>query len=127
MQGDEAAERFAEAGECYRRAEAEGGEEGNLWRAFALLERHTGRALWVRGELTESRARLTEARTRFEREGDHYNLARTLTDLAETAHAAGDDTEALDHLTAAARLLPEDARPHLRYLTDLRRRCEAAL
>ncbi|WP_431983983.1 tetratricopeptide repeat protein [Streptomyces qinglanensis] len=123
--GPEAAERFTEAEQCYRRMVSDQGEDRHLRRALALLERHMGRALWVDGELEESRARLHNARDHFERAGEHYNLARTLTDLAETAHTAGDGTEALDHIAQAERLLPPSAAAHRRYLTDLRRRCEA--
>lgn len=123
VKGEQAAEQFEAAGQLYRRLVTEQGEDRHLRRALALLERHTGRALWVQGELDGSRARLEAARAHFEGEGEDYNLARTLTDLAETAHTAGDDTEALRHLAAAEGLLPPEAEPHLRYLTDLRRRC----
>ncbi|WP_461014150.1 ATP-binding protein [Streptomyces daliensis] len=131
--GPEAAQRFAEAGALYRRtvddrgddAGADAGEDRQLRRALALLERHTGRALWVNGELAESRRHLGVARAHFEREGEDYNLARTLTDLAETTHTMGRDREALDHIAEAERLLPASASAHRRYLTDLRRRCEA--
>ncbi|CAL9517191.1 hypothetical protein SUDANB19_03773 [Streptomyces sp. enrichment culture] len=123
--GPKAAERFAEAGERYRHLMDEQGEDRHLRRALALLERHTGRALWLQGELAASRTHLNSARDHFEREGEKYNLARTLTDLAETAHTAGDDAEALSHIAQAMGLLPADARPHRQYLTDLRRRCEA--
>ncbi|MDJ1133467.1 tetratricopeptide repeat protein [Streptomyces iconiensis] len=126
LDGEAAVERFAEARRCYLRiVSAQGEEDRHLRRALALLERHRGRALWVMGALTESRAQLESARAHFEREGERYNLARTLTDLAETAHAAGDNAEALAHIAEAERLLPADAAPHLRYLTNLRCRCEA--
>ncbi|MBO8200010.1 ATP-binding protein [Streptomyces smyrnaeus] len=123
--GSKAAECFAEAGRRYRLLLDEQGEDRQLRRALALLERHTGRALWLQGELAESRARLNSARAYFEREGERYNLARTLTDLAETAHTAGARTDALAHIAEATELLPPDAAPHRQYLTDLRRRCEA--
>ncbi|WP_180217788.1 ATP-binding protein [Streptomyces albus subsp. chlorinus] len=122
--GQKAAEWFAEAGERYRLLLDEQGESRHLRRALALLERHTGRALWLQGELAASRTHLSSAHDYFEREGEKYNLARTLTDLAETAHTAGDDAEALTHIAQAMRLLPADATPHRHYLTDLRRRCE---
>jgi tetratricopeptide (TPR) repeat protein len=125
MKGDEAVQRFAEAERCYRRIMSGHGEDRHLRRALALLERHTGRALWVKGELAEAHAHLCRARAHFEREGERYNLARTLTDLAEVAHSAADNAAALDHIAEVRGLLPPSATPHLRYLTDLRRRCEA--
>ncbi|MGW4290435.1 tetratricopeptide repeat protein [Streptomyces sp. NPDC004673] len=121
-----AVEQFSEAGRLYRLVVSEQGETRDLRRALALIERHMGRALWLQGELAQARTRLNNARVYFERqdEGESYNLARTLTDLAETAHTAGDDEEALVHIAEATTLLTSDATPHLQYLTDLRRRCE---
>ena len=78
------------------------------------------------GDLTESANRLETARGFFAEQGEAYNLARTLTDLAETLHDAGDDADALTKIAEAERLLtPEQAAPHLGYLAHLRERCEA--
>ena len=123
---EEAYERFAEAERVYGRIGD--GQEGaeDLPRALALIQRHQGRALRGTGNLTESRTRLETARDFFAAQSEAYNLARTLTDLAETLHDAGDDADALTKIAEAERLLtPEQAAPHLGYLARLRTRCEA--
>lgn len=120
-------ERFVEAEGVYRRIAP--GQEGarDLPRALALIGRHQGRALRGLGQLAESRLRLEAARDFFAERGEAYNQARTLTDLAETLHDAGEDSEALLRIAEAERLLrPERATPHLGYLSRLRLRCEAA-
>ncbi|MBW1604471.1 ATP-binding protein [Streptomyces sp. JJ66] len=119
-------ERFAEAERIYRRIGP--GQEGadDLPRALALIRRHQGRALCGLGELEESRALLEGAVEFFAGRGEAYNQARALTDLAETLHAASRDAEALARIAEAERLLTPAATVHLRYLADLRRRCEAA-
>ncbi|MFL4901964.1 AAA family ATPase [Streptomyces sp. MMS24-I2-30] len=122
----EAYERFTEAQRVYQQITS--GQEGaaDLPRALALVERHQGRALRGMGRLEESRHLLQSAVAFFEREGEAYNTARVLTDLAETLHDAGENTEALTRIAAAERLLTPAAVPHLQYLTGLRLRCEAA-
>lgn len=116
--------RFTEAERIYRRIAP--GQEGaeDRARALALAERHQGRALRGLGRWEESRRLLEAAGEFFVRQGETYNRARVLTDLAETLHDMGDDTTALTRITEAERLLPEAAAPHLRYLAGLRLRCE---
>ncbi|MFF7653619.1 ATP-binding protein [Streptomyces sp. NPDC007983] len=123
---EDAYERFVEAERVYGRIGP--GQEGaeDLPRALALIKRHQGRALRGMGDLTESRIRLETARDFFAERGEAYNQARTLTDLAETLHEAGENAEALTKISEAERLLtPEKAAPHLAYLARLRERCEA--
>ncbi|WP_055547475.1 hypothetical protein [Streptomyces sp. NBRC 110028] len=123
---EEAYERFAEAERVYGRIGAGGEGARDLPRALALIRRHQGRALRGMGNPAESRVRLEAARDFFAERGEAYNLARTLTDLAETLHDAGDDAGALTKIAEAERLLtPEQAAPHLGYLARLRTRCEA--
>ncbi|WP_327157992.1 ATP-binding protein [Streptomyces tubercidicus] len=119
-------EQFVEAEARYRQIGPDEEGAGDLPRALALAERHQGRALCGMGQLAESCARLERARHFFAEQGEAYNLGRVLTDLAETLHAAGDDTAALAEIAEAERLLtPERATPHLEYLARLRQRCEA--
>ncbi|WP_405939290.1 ATP-binding protein [Streptomyces sp. NBC_00726] len=126
---EDAYERFIEAESVYRRIGP--GEEGvsDLPRALALVGRHQGRALRGMDRLEDSRRCLERAADFFAgRTGappEAYNRARTLTDLAETLHEAGDDTAALARITEAGPLLPDYAAPHRAYLAGLRRRCEA--
>ncbi|WP_328946684.1 tetratricopeptide repeat protein [Streptomyces sp. NBC_00250] len=119
-------ERFTEAERIYRRIAP--GQEGaeDLPRALALAGRHQGRALRGLGRWDESRRLLEAAGDFFVRQGETYNRARVLTDLAELLHETGDNAAALTRITEAERLLPEAAAPHLRYLEGLRRRCEDA-
>lgn len=79
-------ERFHEAECIYERITS--GQEGadDLPRALALLERHRGRALRGMGRLEESQVLLRTAVAFFERQGEPYNMARALTDLAEVLH-----------------------------------------
>ncbi|MGW2132154.1 ATP-binding protein [Streptomyces coelicoflavus] len=117
-------ERFTEARGVYERITSGQEGSGDLPRALALLDRHEGRALRGMDRLDESRRLLGSAVAFFERTGEAYNTARALTDLAETLHDAGLDTEALAHITRAERLLDPAAVPHRQYLTALRARCE---
>ncbi|MWA14556.1 ATP-binding protein [Streptomyces sp. BA2] len=117
-------ERFAEAERVYRRITS--GQEGaqDVARALALAERHQGRALRGMGRTAESRRLLEAAADFFREQGERYNQARALTDLAETLHDAGERSEALTKITEAEALLTPAAAPHLRYLAGLRLRCE---
>ncbi|WEV26827.1 hypothetical protein OYE22_17715 [Streptomyces sp. 71268] len=59
-------------------------------------------------------------------EREPYNEARVLTDLAEALLDGGETGAALAAVDEAERLLtPQRATPHLRYLDQLRRRCQA--
>ncbi|MBW5481183.1 ATP-binding protein [Streptomyces bambusae] len=118
-------ERFVDAENLYRRISP--GQEGadDLPRALALSQRHQGRALRGTGRLAESRRLLETAADFFAQQGEAYNRARTLTDLAETLHDMGENDGALTKITEAERLLTPAAAPHLRYLAALRLRCEA--
>ncbi|MCS0603101.1 tetratricopeptide repeat protein [Streptomyces sp. LP11] len=117
-------ERFTEAEAVY--GEIISGQEGarDLPRALALVERHQGRALRGMGRFEESRRLLETAVAFFAAQGEGYNQARALTDLAETLHEEGDNARALDRITEAERLLPAAAVPHRQYLAGLRLRCE---
>ncbi|MFG2497930.1 ATP-binding protein [Streptomyces sp. NPDC048441] len=117
-------ERFIEAERIYRRITP--GEEGaqDVARALALAERHQGRALRGMGRLADARRLLESATDFFKEQGENYNRARSLTDLAETLHDAGENAEALTKITEAEGLLTPAAAPHLRYLAGLRLRCE---
>ncbi|MFC8567821.1 tetratricopeptide repeat protein [Streptomyces sp. NPDC057245] len=119
-------ERFTEAKSLYEQIAP--GQEGaeDLPRALALAERHRGRALRGMGRTEESQRSLQHAVDRFEEQGERYNTARALTDLAETLHDAGRDTEALARISEAERLLDPAAVPHRQYLTALRSRCGSA-
>lgn len=102
------------------------GDEGaaDLPRARALLERHRGRALRGLGRPAEAVERLEHALAFF-REGEAYNTARTLTDLAETRLNEGEFTGARALIDEAATVLrDENAEQHLSYLRLLRERCD---
>ncbi|MEU8708234.1 ATP-binding protein [Streptomyces sp. NPDC048565] len=119
-------ERFVEAERIYGRIAP--GQEGadDLPRAYALARRHQGRALRGMGRLDTSRRLLEDVTGFFEQQGEAYNQARALTDLAETLHDAGRNAEALTRIAEAERLLTPAATPHLGYLAALRLRCEVA-
>ncbi|WP_217144318.1 tetratricopeptide repeat protein [Streptomyces sp. AC627_RSS907] len=125
-QYEAAYEHFTEAQRVYRQITS--GQEGaaDLPRALALTERHRGRALRGMGRLEESQRLLETAVDFFRQQGEAYNTARVLTDLAETLHEAGRNTEALTRITEAGHLLTPAAAAHVQYLSGLRVRCEAA-
>lgn len=118
-------QRFVEAESIYRGITSGQDEAVDLPRAFALVRRHQGRALRGMGRLAEARVLLEAATAFFAEEGEAYNQARALTDLAEALHEAGENAEALAKITVAERLLTPAATPHLMYLAGLRLRCEA--
>ncbi|MFD3740223.1 hypothetical protein [Streptomyces sp. NPDC058629] len=118
-------QRFVEAESIYRGITSGQDEAVDLPRALALVQRHQGRALRGMGRLAESRVLLEAATAFFEEQGEAYNQARALTDLAEALHDAGENAEALTKITLAERLLTPAATPHLMYLAGLRLRCEA--
>ncbi|MER6723119.1 ATP-binding protein [Streptomyces halstedii] len=117
-------ERFVEAESVYGRIAV--GQEGaeDLPRAHALVRRHQARALRGMGRLGESRRLLEGVTDFFMEQGEAYNQARALTDLAETLHDAGENSMALARIAEAERLLTPAATPHLGYLAALRLRCE---
>ncbi|MFI8929981.1 ATP-binding protein [Streptomyces sp. NPDC053474] len=118
--------RFVAAEAVYRRiAPGDEGEE-DLPRALALSRRHRGRALRGMRRFDESGGLLLASAAFFAEQGEAYNQARALTDLAETLHDAGENSEALVRIAEAERLLPSNAIPHLGYLAVLRMRCEVA-
>jgi len=88
-------ERFVEAESLYRAITSGQDEAVDLPRALALVHRHQGRALRGMGRLAESRTLLEAATAFFEEQGEAYNQARALTDLAEALHEAGENAEAL--------------------------------
>ncbi|MFE2379704.1 ATP-binding protein [Streptomyces sp. NPDC059398] len=117
-------ERFLEAEQVYRRIAPGGDGTADLPRALNLVKRHQGRALRGLGRLEESRALLEPVAAFFADRGETYNQARALTDLAETLHAADDDSAASARIAEAERLLPVNAATHLAYLARLRERCQ---
>ncbi|MBT2478566.1 ATP-binding protein [Streptomyces sp. ISL-94] len=119
-------ERFVAADAIYGSIEPDHEGAHDMPRAHALSQRHQGRALRGMGRLDESRGLLEAAVDFFAEQGEPYNQARALTDLAETLHDAGDNAEALTLIAAAEQLLTPAAIPHLGYLAALRLRCEVA-
>ncbi|MGW0736787.1 tetratricopeptide repeat protein [Streptomyces sp. NPDC002851] len=126
--------RFQEAYDCFEEADTilDGigpGDEGapDLPRARALLRRHRGRALGRLGEHAPATAHLETALACFREQGEAYNTARTLTDLAEVRLDSGNPAAALPLIDSAeAALGREQAEFHLDYLGRLRERCVAA-
>lgn len=118
-------ERFTEAESIYRGITSGQDGEVDLPRALALVRRHQGRALRGMGRTGEARALLEAATAFFEEQGEAYNQARSLTDLAEALHEAGENAQALAKIALAERLLTPAAVPHRMYLAALRLRCEA--
>ncbi|BFV57924.1 hypothetical protein KCMC57_up30280 [Kitasatospora sp. CMC57] len=93
----------------------------DLPRARALLRRHRGRALPDQPERAVEQ--LERALTWFRQHGDHYNTARTLTNLAEARLAQGRPAEAAVAIDEALVLLGrENAVLHLPFLHALRER-----
>lgn len=125
--------RFQEAYECFEAADAvlitmRADDDGaaDVPRARALLERHRGRALRGLGRFEESRDRLDTALGHFRADGDTYNTARTLTDLAETWLDQSDVTAARPLIEAAMTTLSgQSAEYHVAYLRSMRERCTA--
>ncbi|MER0241910.1 ATP-binding protein [Streptomyces sp. HSW2009] len=124
----EAYEQFAAAAEIYRLIGPNDAGSSSLRRALALIQRHQGRALRGMGQLDAAAAKLSQARDFFAGgDGEAYNHARTLTDLAEVRIDAGDRDGALAHIVAAEALLTSEAATvHLAYLAGLREQCAAA-
>lgn len=73
----------------------------------ALLERHRGRALRGLGRLDEAQERARRAPAAFRANGEAYNTARALTDLAEILLAAEKPAAALPLTDEAIRVLSE--------------------
>ncbi|MFG2404593.1 hypothetical protein ACGFR8_09730 [Streptomyces brevispora] len=95
-------------------------------RARALLERHRGRALRGLGRFVESRDRLGAALRYFRANGDTYNTARALTDLAENWLDASDTAAARPLIEAAISTLSgQSAEYHVTHLRGMRERCPA--
>ncbi|MFC8701280.1 tetratricopeptide repeat protein [Streptomyces anulatus] len=93
-------------------------------RARALLERHRGRALRGLGRLDEAQEHARRALAAFRANGEAYNTARALTDLAEILLAAEEPAAALPLTDEAIRILSEEnADQHVEYLRRLRERC----
>ncbi|WP_433341284.1 tetratricopeptide repeat protein [Streptomyces sp. CA-253872] len=121
------------AQECLAAADALYGRIGpddrgfdDLPRAQALLTRHQGRALWLRGRLTEARAHQETAVGRFEELEDDANRAKTLSELAETLHTMGRAEDALTHIEAAEELLGGEEHARRAFLVTLRERVTGA-
>lgn len=95
-------------------------------RAQALLERHSGRALRGEGRFEEARERLDAALRYFRANGDTYNTARTLTDLAETWLDTSETRSARPLIEEAITTLGgQSAEYHVAYLRGMRERCAA--
>ncbi|MEV7907070.1 tetratricopeptide repeat protein [Streptomyces anulatus] len=123
--------RFQDAYDCFDEAAAvlDGigpDDEGaaDVPRARALLERHRGRALRGLGRLDEAQEHARRALAVFLANGEAYNTARALTDLAEILLAAEEPAAALPLTDEAIRILSEEnADQHVEYLRRLRERC----
>ncbi|NEB89260.1 tetratricopeptide repeat protein [Streptomyces anulatus] len=123
--------RFADAYDCFDEAYAvlDGigpDDEGaaDVPRARALLERHRGRALRGLGRLDEAQEHARRALAAFRANGEAYNTARALTDLAEILLAAEEPAAALPLTDEAIRILSEEnADQHVEHLRRLRERC----
>lgn len=123
--------RFQDAYDCFDEAAAvlDGigpADEGaaDVPRARALLERHRGRALRGLGRLDEAQEHARRALAVFRANGEAYNTARALTDLAEILLAAEEPAAALPLTDEAIRILSgENADQHVEYLRRLRERC----
>ncbi|MGI5459508.1 tetratricopeptide repeat protein [Streptomyces sp. CA-249302] len=124
--------RFQEAYDCfeeaYRVLDGIGPEDegaADLPRARALLDRHRGRALGRLGRREEALERLRHALDFF-RDREPYNMARTLTDLAEIHLDAGRPEAASPLIDAALVALEgEKAEYQVELLRVLRERCTA--
>ncbi|MFF8713354.1 tetratricopeptide repeat protein [Streptomyces sp. NPDC015184] len=124
----EAYDCFEEAGGILGTMGAQDEGAGDVPRAEALLERHRGRALRGLGRREEARRRLETALSYFRpgdgADGDTYNTARTLTDLAETWLDEENTEAALPLIEAAITTLDgQRAEYHLSHLRRMRDRC----
>ncbi|MFI5741103.1 tetratricopeptide repeat protein [Streptomyces anulatus] len=123
--------RFQDAYDCFDESAAvldgiRPADEGaaDVPRARALLERHRGRALRGLGRLDEAQEHARRALAVFRANGEAYNTARALTDLAEILLAAEEPAAALPLTDEAIRILSgENADQHVEYLRRLRERC----
>ncbi len=123
--------RFADAYDCFDEAYAVldgiGPDDealADVPRARALLERHRSRALRGLGRLDEAQEHARRALAAFRANGEAYNTARALTDLAEILLAAEEPAAALPLTDEAIRILSEEnADQHVEYLRRLRERC----
>ncbi|MFJ5233147.1 tetratricopeptide repeat protein [Kitasatospora sp. NPDC088391] len=104
--------RWDEALDCFERAAGlldgiGAGDPGqaDLPRARALLHRHRGRALRGLGRFESAATSIEEAVAFFRGTGEDYNLARALTDLAQTLIDQRRGPDALPLLDEAAALL----------------------
>ncbi|MBV7243135.1 tetratricopeptide repeat protein [Streptomyces sp. MW-W600-10] len=90
-------------------------------RARALLDRHLGRALLGLVRLDEAQSHVERALEAFRAEGEAYNTARALTDLAEILLVRDERASALPLIDEAIRVLTEEnADQHVDYLRRLR-------
>ncbi|MGW2178284.1 tetratricopeptide repeat protein [Streptomyces sp. NPDC001732] len=124
----EAYDCFEEAGGILGTMGAQDEGTGDVPRAEALLERHRGRALRGLGRREEARRRLETALAYFRpddgSDGDTYNTARTLTDLAETWLDEENTEAALPLIESAITTLDgQRAEYHLSHLRRMRDRC----
>ncbi|MFC8722054.1 tetratricopeptide repeat protein [Kitasatospora sp. NPDC057198] len=123
--------RYGEALECFERAVglldgigADDSAQAHRPRARALLQRHRGRALRGLGRFEEAAASIGEAVAFFRGTDEAYNLARALTDLAQTLIEQRRGPDALPLLDEAATLLERGgATFHLVPLGVLRELC----
>lgn len=118
--GRRALETFAEAGRILTSMPHDDPYVGYRKATWALIQRNTGRALTLLRDITQARAQLQEALDFYRPEGHRYNLARVLTDLADT-YMDTDPTPALPLIDEALPILEgQKATLHVTYLRELR-------